>query len=61
MDMTIATTYSKHDSAIKRNEFASVLVRWVLEPVTQSELSQKQENRHHILTYIYIWNLEKWC
>ena len=54
LDTTTATTYSKHDSAIKRNEFASVLVRWVLEPVIQSERSQKQENRRHILTYIHM-------
>ena len=33
-------------SAIKRNEFESVLVRWMnLEPVLQSEVSQKEKNK----------------
>ena len=32
-------------SAIKRSNFESVLVRWInLEPVTQSEVSQKEIN-----------------
>jgi len=34
-----------------------------LEPVMQSELSQKEKDKYHILMhiyiYIYIWNLEK--
>ena len=35
--------------------------RWVNRaPVTQSEVSQKEKNKDHILTHIYIWNLEKW-
>ena len=38
--------------AIKRNTFESVLMRWMnLEPVTQSEVSQKEKYR--ILTHIY--------
>ena len=33
-------------SAVKRNEFESVLVRWMnLEPVLQSEVSQKEKNK----------------
>ena len=33
-------------SAIERNEFESVLVRWMnLEPVLQSEVSQKEKNK----------------
>ena len=40
-------------SAIKRNIFASILMRWMnLETVTQSEVSQKEENKYHILTHI---------
>ena len=36
--------------AIKRNEFASVPVRWIkLELVIQSEVSQKEKNRHHVI------------
>ncbi len=32
-------------SAIKRNEFESILVRWInLEPVILSEVSQKEKN-----------------
>ena len=41
-------------SAIKRNAFESVLMRWVnLEPVIQSEVSQKEKHKCHILIHIY--------
>ena len=47
-------------SAIKRNAFESVLMRWMnLEPIVQSEVSQKEKDKYHILT-LYIQNLEKW-
>ena len=40
--------------AIKRNTFESVLMRWMnLEPITQSEISQKEKDKYHILTHIY--------
>ena len=40
-------------SAIKRTKFESVLVRWMnIEPITQSEISQKEKNKHHILIYL---------
>ena len=40
----------------KRSEFESVLVRWMnLEPIIQSEVSQKEKSK-----YRYIRNLEKW-
>ena len=40
-------------SAIKRNNFESVLMRWMnLEPILQSEVSQKEKDKHHILTHI---------
>ena len=40
--------------AIKRNSFESVLVRWInLEPVIQSEVSQKEKDKYHILMHIY--------
>ena len=46
-------------SAIKRNTFESVLMRWMnLEPIIQGELSQKEKGKYHINTYI--WNLERW-
>ena len=42
----------------KTNELESVEVSWMnLEPVIQSELIQKEENKQYI--YSYIWNLEK--
>ena len=44
----------KYYSAMKRNAFESVLMRWMnLEPVLQSEVSQKKKDKYHILTHIY--------
>ena len=41
-------------SAIKRNTFESVLMRWMnLEPIIQSKVSQKEKDIHCILTHIY--------
>ena len=41
-------------SAIKKNTFESVLVRWMkLEPITQSEVSQEKKHQYSILTHIY--------
>ena len=41
-------------SAIKRNTFESVLMRWMnLEPIIQSEVSQKKKDKYHILMHIY--------
>ena len=41
-------------SAIKKNAFESVLMRWMkLEPITQSEVSQKEKHEYSILTHIY--------
>ena len=41
-------------SAIKRNTFESVLMRWMnLEPIILSELSQKDKDKYHILMPIY--------
>ena len=41
-------------SAVKKNIFESVLMRWMkLEPIIQSELSQKEKHQYSILTYIY--------
>ena len=44
-------------SAIKKNSFESVLMRWMkLEPIIQSEVSQKDKHQYSILTHIYgIW------
>ena len=41
-------------SAIKRNAFESVLMRWMsLEPIIQSEVSQKEKDKYHNLTHMY--------
>ena len=41
-------------SAIKRNTFESIQMRWMnLEPIIQSEVSQKEKYKHRILTHIY--------
>ena len=41
-------------SAIKKNSFESVLMRWMkLEHIIQSEVSQKDEEHYSILTHIY--------
>jgi len=41
-------------SAIKKNAFESVLMRWMkLEPIIQSKVSQKGKHQYSILTHIY--------
>ena len=41
-------------SAIKKNTFESVLMRWMkLEPIIQSEVSQKEKHQYSILMRIY--------
>ena len=41
-------------SAIKKNTFESVLMRWMkLDPIIQSEVTQKEKHRYSILTHIY--------
>ena len=41
-------------SAIKKNTFESVLMRWMkLEPIIQSEVSQKEKQQYSILMHIY--------
>ena len=41
-------------SAIKKNAFESVLMRWMkLEPIIQSEVSQKEKHKCSILMHIY--------
>ena len=41
-------------SAIKKNTFESALMRWMkLEPIIQSEVSQKEKHQYSILTHIY--------
>ena len=41
-------------SATKNNAFESVLMRWMkLEPIIQSEVSQKEKHQYSILMHIY--------
>ena len=41
-------------SAIKRNKTELFVVRWLhLESVIQSEVSQKEKDKYHMLTHIY--------
>ena len=41
-------------SVIKRKEIESAELMWMnLELVIKSEVSQKEENKYHILTHIY--------
>ena len=45
-------------SAIKRNAFESVLMRWMnLDPIIQNEVSQKEKQISY--TNTYMWNLER--
>ena len=44
----------EHYSAVKKNSFESVLMRWMkLEPIIQSELSKKDKDQYSILTHLY--------
>ena len=48
-------------SAIKKNTFASVLMRWMkLKPIIQSEVIQKKKKTPIQYTNAYLWNLESW-
>ena len=43
-----------YQSAIRKNRFESVLMRWMkLEPIIQSEVSQKEKDKYCIFTHIY--------
>ena len=44
----------KYYSAIEKNTFESVLMRWMnLEPIIQSEVSQKEKDKYRIVMDIY--------
>ena len=46
--------HKEYYSAIKKNIFESVLMRWMkLEPIIQSEVSQKEKYQYSILMHIY--------
>ena len=45
----------EHYSAIKKNTFESILMRWIkLEPIIQSEVSQKEKHQYNILMHINV-------
>ena len=45
----------KYHSAIIKNAFESVLMRWMrLEPIIQGEVSQKEKHQYSILTHTYV-------
>ena len=46
--------HNEYYSAIKKNAFESVLMRWMkLEPILESEVSQKEKDQYIILMHIY--------
>jgi len=49
--------HNEYYSAIKRNTFESVLMKWMnLDPIIWSEVSQKEQDKYCILMHIYeIW------
>ena len=56
MDKEVWYIYTmEYYSAIKRTIFESVLMRWMnLELVIQSEVSQKEKDKYHILMHIHV-------
>ena len=61
MDKKAVYIYTmEYYSAIKKNTFESVLLRWMkLEPIIQNEVSQKEKTPIQY-TNTYIWNLGRW-
>ena len=48
------TEIMEYYSAIKKKTFESVLMRWMkLEPIIQTEVSQKEKHQYSIITHIY--------
>ena len=44
----------EYHSAMKRNKSESGIVSWMnLDPLSWSEGSQKEKNKHHILMHVY--------
>ena len=52
---TLVSGTTEYYSAIKRNIFESVLMRWInLKPVIQSGKSQKEKDKYHIVYCTYM-------
>ena len=51
----VVHTYTmEYYSAIKKNTFESVLMRWMkLEPIIQNEVSEKEKHQYSVLMHIY--------
>ena len=48
------TYTTEYYSSIKRSAFESVLMMWMnIEPIIQSEVSQKEKDKYRVLTHIY--------
>ena len=46
--------HDEYYTAFKKNSCQSILMRWMkLEPIIQSEVSQKDKDHYSILTHIY--------
>ena len=46
--------HNEYYSAIKRNTFESVLMKWMnLDPIIQNDMSQKEKDKYCMLTHIY--------
>ena len=55
MDKKAVVYTTEYYSAIKKNAFESVLMRWIkLKPIIQSEITQKEEYQYSVLTHIYV-------
>ena len=54
MDKDVDIHTMEYYSAIKRKEIGSLIETWMhLGTVIQSEVSQKEKNKRHILTHIF--------
>ena len=54
MDKEVVVHTMEYYSAIKRNTFESVLMKWMdLEPIIQSEISQEEKDKYCIQMHIY--------
>ena len=50
----VVHTHTHTHNGILLSHKKEVQMRWMnLEPITQSEASQKEKSKYHILTYIY--------
>ena len=45
---------TEYYSAVKKSTFESILMRWMkLEPIIQTEVSQKEKHQYSVLTHLY--------